>query len=114
VIGGSGRATLRIVAQHADIWNAIGPPRNTVEHLGERSAVLDEQCKAIGRDPGQIVRSVQLPVSYEDPASTRETLAQLIGAGFSHLVINPPAPYPNEVARWVADELIIPTLSHLD
>jgi hypothetical protein len=29
-------------------------------------------------------------------------------------VINPPAPYPNEVARWVADELIIPTLSHLD
>ena len=26
-----------------------------------------------------------------------------------------PSPrYPNEVARWVADELIIPTLSHLD
>jgi hypothetical protein len=61
------------------------------------------------------VRSVQLPLpSYEDPASTRETLAQLVDAGFSHLVVNPPAPYPNQVARWVTDELIIPTLGQLD
>ena len=112
LIGGSGRATLRIAAEHADIWNAIGPPSNTVEHLSERSAILDEQCEAIGRDPGLIVRSVQLPVSYEDPTSTRETLRQLVGAGFSHLVLNLPAPYPNDVARWVADELIIPTLGH--
>jgi hypothetical protein len=29
-------------------------------------------------------------------------------------VLNLPAPYPNDVARWVADELIIPTLGHLD
>jgi alkanesulfonate monooxygenase SsuD/methylene tetrahydromethanopterin reductase-like flavin-dependent oxidoreductase (luciferase family) len=114
LIGGTGKATLRIVAEHADIWNAIGPPRNAVEQLSERSAVLDEQCEAVGRDPALIVRSVQLPISYEDPASTRETLGQLVGAGFSHVVINPPAPYPNEVARWVADELIIPTLRSLD
>jgi alkanesulfonate monooxygenase SsuD/methylene tetrahydromethanopterin reductase-like flavin-dependent oxidoreductase (luciferase family) len=114
LIGGSGKATLRIVAEHADIWNAIGPPLHTVEHLSERSAVLDEQCEAIGRDPGLIVRSVQMPVSYDDPASARETLRQLVGAGFSHFVLNPRAPYPNEVARWVADELIIPTLGHVD
>jgi alkanesulfonate monooxygenase SsuD/methylene tetrahydromethanopterin reductase-like flavin-dependent oxidoreductase (luciferase family) len=114
LIGGTGTATLRIVAEHADIWNAIGPPRNRVEQLGERSAVLDQQCEAIGRDPGSIVRSVQLPVSYEDPAFTQETLGQLVGAGFSHLVLNLPAPYPNDVARWVTDELIIPTLGDLD
>ena len=114
LIGGSGTATLRIVAEHADIWNAIGPPINTVEHLSERSAVLDERCEAIGRDPALIVRSVQLPISYHDPASTRQTLRQLISAGFSHFVLNPPAPYPNHVAQWVADELIIPTLGHLD
>ena len=114
LIGGTGKATLRIVAEHADIWNAIGPPRNTVAQLGERSAVLDQQCEEIGRDPASIVRSVQLPVSYEDPASTRETLGQVVGAGFSHLVLNLPAPYPNDVARWVADELIVPTLGDLD
>jgi alkanesulfonate monooxygenase SsuD/methylene tetrahydromethanopterin reductase-like flavin-dependent oxidoreductase (luciferase family) len=115
LIGGSGKATLRIVAEHADIWNAIGPPVNTIEHLGERSAVLNEQCEEIGRDPRRIVRSVQLPLfSYDDPASARETLSQLASAGFSHFVLNPPAPYPDKVARWIADELIIPTLAHLD
>jgi alkanesulfonate monooxygenase SsuD/methylene tetrahydromethanopterin reductase-like flavin-dependent oxidoreductase (luciferase family) len=114
LIGGTGKATLRIAAEHADIWNAIGPPRNTVAQLGERSAALGQQCEEIGRDPGSIVRSVQLPVSYEDPASTRETLGQVVGAGFSHLVLNLPAPYPNDVARWVADELIVPTLGDLD
>ncbi len=110
LIGGAGTATLRIVAEHADIWNAIGPPRHTVEHLSERSRVLDEQCAAIDRDPDQITRSVQIPVSYEDPSSARESLHQLIDAGFSHVVLNPPAPYPSDVVRWVTDELIRPTL----
>lgn len=114
LIGGTGKATLRIVAEHADIWNAIGPPLNSVERLSQRSTVLDQQCETIGRDPGLITRSVQLPLShdaYEDPAPVRETLAQLVAAGFSHLVLNPPAPYPDQVARWVTDELITPTLA---
>ncbi len=62
LVGGTGRATLRIVAEHADIWNAIGPPANSVERLRERSRALDEECAAIGRDPDAIVRSVQLPI----------------------------------------------------
>ena len=108
LIGGSGRAMLRIVAEHADIWNTLGPPRNPVDWLGERSATLDAQCETIGRDPAQVTRSVQLAVSYEDPASTRETVRQLVATGFSHFVFNLPAPYPDGVARWVADELILP------
>jgi alkanesulfonate monooxygenase SsuD/methylene tetrahydromethanopterin reductase-like flavin-dependent oxidoreductase (luciferase family) len=112
LIGGSGTATLRIVAEHADIWNVIGPPRATVEHLSERSRVLDELCRAIDRDPEQITRSVQIPVSYDDPASARETLRLLVDAGFSHVVLNPPAPFPSDVVRWLTDELITPTLEH--
>jgi alkanesulfonate monooxygenase SsuD/methylene tetrahydromethanopterin reductase-like flavin-dependent oxidoreductase (luciferase family) len=108
VIGGSGVRTLRIVAEHADVWNAIGPPVNSVERLRERSAVLDEQCAAIGRDPARVVRSVQLLVDG-DTAATRETLVGLVHAGFSHLVLNLRAPYPEHAARWVADELIVPT-----
>ena len=111
LIGGTGSRTLQIVAEFADIWNAIGPPVNTVERLRERSAVLDVQCEARGRDPGLVVRSVQLPIAYDDSAKTRDTLLQLVGAGFSHLVVTPPSPYPDGLARWVADELIIPTLN---
>ena len=112
LIGGLGRTTLGIVAEHADIWNVIGPPVNTVEHLRARATVLDERCAAIGRDPASIVRSAQLPLrSYDDPAPTRRFLGELADAGFTHFVLNPPAPYPEGVARWVADELVRPTLS---
>jgi len=102
------RSTLRIVAEHADIWNIIGPLRNSVEDLIRRSGALDEQCSAIGRDPREITRSVQMPVSFQDLTATRETLLQLLDAGFSYLVLNPAAPYPGNVARRLTEEIILP------
>jgi probable F420-dependent oxidoreductase len=55
MIGGSGeKVTLRLVAQHADIWNGFGLP----EEIGRLSGVLDEWCARVGRDPGEIERSV--------------------------------------------------------
>jgi len=109
LIAGSGATTLRIAAEHADIWNVIGPPVNGVGQLAQRSAALDEQCAAIGRDPLAITRSVQLPMTYGDPASVRATVVELIAAGFTHIVFNLPSPYPPHVARWVTDELIMPS-----
>jgi F420-dependent oxidoreductase-like protein len=60
-IGGSGRQrTLRITARYADVWNAAwGSP----EEVAEVSAVLDERCAEIGRDPAEIRRSVQFRVA---------------------------------------------------
>jgi alkanesulfonate monooxygenase SsuD/methylene tetrahydromethanopterin reductase-like flavin-dependent oxidoreductase (luciferase family) len=59
VIGGSGeKRTLRIVARHADIWNADG---DDPESFARRSAILDEHCRAVGRDPGAIERTAGLP-----------------------------------------------------
>ncbi|MDQ2684115.1 MAG: LLM class F420-dependent oxidoreductase [Chloroflexota bacterium] len=55
LIGGGGeKVTLRIVAEHADIWNGFGNP----EEIARKSAILDEHCAAIGRDPSEIERSV--------------------------------------------------------
>jgi F420-dependent oxidoreductase-like protein len=60
-IGGSGRQrTLRITARYADVWNAAG---GSPEEVAEASAVLDQRCAEIGRDPAQIRRSVQLRVA---------------------------------------------------
>jgi alkanesulfonate monooxygenase SsuD/methylene tetrahydromethanopterin reductase-like flavin-dependent oxidoreductase (luciferase family) len=59
VIGGSGeRRTLRIVAETADIWNADG---DSPESFARRSAILDEHCATVGRDPASIERTVGLP-----------------------------------------------------
>ncbi|MFI9361170.1 LLM class flavin-dependent oxidoreductase [Kitasatospora sp. NPDC053057] len=108
LIGGWGTRLLRLVAEQADIWNIPGPPHNTVEHLIERSRVLDAHCAAIGRDPRAITRSVQYVVSYEDPAGDRAAIAELIAAGFTHIVLSLRAPYPVGVARWLVDQIIAP------
>jgi alkanesulfonate monooxygenase SsuD/methylene tetrahydromethanopterin reductase-like flavin-dependent oxidoreductase (luciferase family) len=109
LIGGWGDRTLRVVAEHADIWNVPGPPHGTIDDIVRRSAVLDRHCAAIGRDPATIVRSTQLIVAYDDPAASRAVLADLVAAGVTHLVLGLPTPYPPGAARWLVDELILPT-----
>jgi alkanesulfonate monooxygenase SsuD/methylene tetrahydromethanopterin reductase-like flavin-dependent oxidoreductase (luciferase family) len=106
LIGGWGTRLLRLVAEHADAWNIPGPPHNGVEFVAERSRVLDAHCADLGRDPREIERSVQVLVSYDDPAATRETVAALVAAGMNHIVLSHPRPYPQGVARWLADEII--------
>ncbi|GAA1245115.1 LLM class flavin-dependent oxidoreductase [Kitasatospora nipponensis] len=108
LIGGWGTRTLRLVAEHADVWNIPGPPHNTVDHLVERSRVLDAHCEDIGRDPRTITRSVQYIVSYDDPAGDRKAVLELIAAGFTHIVLSLRSPYPPGVARWLVDEIITP------
>ena len=106
LIGGWGTRLLRLVAEHADVWNVPGPPHNTVDYVAERARVLDAHCADLGRDPGTITRSVQVLVSYDDPATTRETVGRLVDAGMNHIVLSLPRPYPQGVARWLADEII--------
>jgi alkanesulfonate monooxygenase SsuD/methylene tetrahydromethanopterin reductase-like flavin-dependent oxidoreductase (luciferase family) len=113
LIGGWGDRTLRVVAEHADIWNVPGPPHNTVEWVGERSRVLDEQCKAVGRDPHSIARSAQVIVTYEDPASARASIVELVRLGVTHIVVNLYMPFPDGVAKWVVDEIIDPVRSEV-
>jgi alkanesulfonate monooxygenase SsuD/methylene tetrahydromethanopterin reductase-like flavin-dependent oxidoreductase (luciferase family) len=108
MIGGWGDRTLRVAAEHADIWNIPGPPHNTVEHIAERARVLDRHCAAIGRDPRTITRSTQVIVSYDDPAQTRAAVAELVAIGVTHIVLNLLMPFPNGVARWLTDEIIAP------
>jgi alkanesulfonate monooxygenase SsuD/methylene tetrahydromethanopterin reductase-like flavin-dependent oxidoreductase (luciferase family) len=51
LIGGSGeKKTLRTVARHADMWNAMG----SVEFLAHKLDVLHRHCEEAGRDPAQI------------------------------------------------------------
>jgi probable F420-dependent oxidoreductase len=54
LIGGGGeKVTLRITAEHADIWHFFGTP----EAMGRKSKILDEWCTKVGRNPEEIERS---------------------------------------------------------
>ena len=103
MIGGRSAALLRVVAEHADLWNI---PGHDIDDVIARSALLDRYCAEIGRDPASITRSIHLSVSYEAPGLTRDAIGEAIDAGFQHIVLGLPAPWPAHVARWVTDELI--------
>ena len=105
-IGGRSRGTLRVVAQHADVWNM---PGGDLDDAVQRSALLDRLCAEAGREPASITRSIVLPVSYDQPAATRDAVRNVVGAGFTHVVLTLPPPYPAGVAQWVADEIIGPS-----
>jgi len=57
LIGGAGeRKLLRIVAEHADIWNC---PNNVAALLPQRLEALRRHCEAVGRNPEDIEVSEQ-------------------------------------------------------
>jgi alkanesulfonate monooxygenase SsuD/methylene tetrahydromethanopterin reductase-like flavin-dependent oxidoreductase (luciferase family) len=74
-------ATLRVVAEHADVWNI---PGGDIDDAVRRGALLDRFCAEIGRDPASITRSIVLPVSYGDPGDTRDAIGEAVDAGFRH------------------------------
>ncbi len=62
LIGGGGeKVTLRITAEHADIWHGFGPP----EVISRKCAILDRWCEEVGRDPAEIERATSAPRQSE-------------------------------------------------
>ena len=75
VIGGSGeRKTLRIVAEHADIWNAFGLP----EELVHKDEVLRRHCEDVGRNPDEIERSVGCKVTIRSTEAEAERVRRAL------------------------------------
>ena len=59
VIGGRGeKRTLKIVAEFADEWNVT---RVDIPGFVQKRAVLADHCRAFGRDPDVIARSLMIP-----------------------------------------------------
>jgi alkanesulfonate monooxygenase SsuD/methylene tetrahydromethanopterin reductase-like flavin-dependent oxidoreductase (luciferase family) len=125
LIGAGGDRSLRIVAAHADIWNM--PSRGEVGEFEEKGRILDDHCVAIGRDPAEITRSVQLLVttaaeakaradqpglpSFLGPEAGREAIRSFYDVGARHFVLAPVVAGVDRPARWLADEVIEPLLT---
>ena len=104
-IGGSGeKRLLRIAAQHADVWNIVGGAPDEAARL---SNVLDAHCDEVGRDPGEIRRSIGVPFRPDDPDRTRREAEAMVERGFTELLITVKGV---DAARQVdaAAELLLP------
>ena len=93
-IGGTGeKLTLRAVAKHADRWNFNG---KSVDEFVRLNGVLDEHCRAVGRDPRSVGRSVQRHLT-EDFAAGQDEVRSYIAAGATHVDPQPAdRPRPGE------------------
>ena len=95
LIGGSGeKVTLRLVAEHADAWNAFGP----ADSWAQKNAVLDEWCEKVGRDPQAIERTA----SILDPAQI-DTLDDFLAAGADHVILGMGDPFDLDPLQRLLD-----------
>ena len=79
LIGGSGeKVTLRLVAQHADMWNSFGPAE-TYKH---KNNVLNEWCDKMERNPDEIERTIMVGRENVD------SLDEFAEAGATHMMIS--------------------------
>jgi len=77
--GGGEQLALRIVAKHADEWHWFA---ESVDALRQKSAVLDERCAELGRDPKEIRRLGSLRYG----ASILDHADDFVASGFTHLI----------------------------
>jgi alkanesulfonate monooxygenase SsuD/methylene tetrahydromethanopterin reductase-like flavin-dependent oxidoreductase (luciferase family) len=126
MIGGSGeKKTLRTVARHADMWNAMGTP----DMLAHKVQVLLAHCEAEGRDPAEIEFTLGVKLTIRDsaaeadrvwkaamahnktpldhvaddvtfvtgtPEQAAERIAPFLELGFHTVISEQPAPYDTE------------------
>jgi probable F420-dependent oxidoreductase len=110
-VGSSGPSMLKLTARHADVWNAGGGTSREVENAVAGSQQLDDACAAIGRDPSEIRRSVQLAAG-EDPAATVERVNAFNEAGFTEIILMlsggsmTSASDPVQVASMLAEKVL--------
>jgi alkanesulfonate monooxygenase SsuD/methylene tetrahydromethanopterin reductase-like flavin-dependent oxidoreductase (luciferase family) len=107
-LGAHGPRMLRIVARYADRWNSYG----TTAEIRERNDRLDEACAAIGREPGEIVRSLYgwtIPMGV-DPWSSVDAFADVVGryreAGMSEFLMEAPHEAQFPMMERIASELL--------
>jgi probable F420-dependent oxidoreductase len=90
LIGGSGpKVTLRLTAEHADAWNAFGPPAS----YAEKNQMLNDWCERLERNPRQIERTVGIQASEIDDWQA------YLDAGAEHLILMAGPPFDLDPLR---------------
>jgi F420-dependent oxidoreductase-like protein len=75
LIGGTGeRVLLKLVARHADMWNAAA----SAPRMRELIDLIRRHGDTVGRDTDQIEKTVLMPLCYRATAERRQFMCQLI------------------------------------
>jgi len=103
VIGGSGeRRTLKTVARWADHWNAAPMEADTWRH---KVSVLERHCEDVGRDPGEIEKSMMLRFNPAEVPALEEQLRTVADLGVDTTIVNLPSPHDPDHVEMVAEAI---------
>ena len=101
LIAGRSPRMMRAIARHADLWNGAWYATPDDPVLLERMTELDEACRAIGRDPASVRRTVGVSVRYPEageaegprqwmtgtPQEIADGLRAFEDAGYEHAIV---------------------------
>ncbi len=89
ILAAQGARSIALAARFADGWNSLGgqptvgseriPLRQAVARTSKQVATLEAACRAIGRDPATIRRSVLAYRAEHDPLSSIEAFDEFVG-----------------------------------
>jgi probable F420-dependent oxidoreductase len=95
LIGGGGeKVMLRLVAEHAQMWNTLGAP----DEFARKSKILDEWCRKVGRDPSEIERTANVTVNSSGD------IKEYVDAGLQHFVLRLAHPFDTKGLQRVLKE----------
>ena len=83
IAGGGEQVMLRLVAEHAQMWNSIA----STGEFARKSALLDDYCRRIGRDPSEIERTANVG------GLTPKVIDEWLKAGLQHFVLRMAHPF---------------------
>lgn len=100
LVGGGGERTMKVAARYADVWHTWAAAAS----YARKSAVLDQHCHEVGRDPADVARATggtvavrpARPSGHEDrggddvEGTTSEIVEQLMafrGAGVDEFIV---------------------------
>ncbi|HSP08707.1 MAG TPA: TIGR03560 family F420-dependent LLM class oxidoreductase [Candidatus Dormibacteraeota bacterium] len=101
-IGASGPTTLRLVARHGDVWNIAGGDPDRVKEL---TAMLDDACGAVDREPAEIRHSLQFGWDGKDRGELLELSGRHLELGVTEQVIYLRGGDPVALAASIAEAL---------
>jgi alkanesulfonate monooxygenase SsuD/methylene tetrahydromethanopterin reductase-like flavin-dependent oxidoreductase (luciferase family) len=104
MVGGKRPKMLKLIAKHADIWDSSGTPEET----RERGEQINDHCREIDRDPGDIVWSVSLGADrLEDTENFADVVRGYREAGARQFLFDIPLSADGiEKTKKVAHEII--------
>jgi alkanesulfonate monooxygenase SsuD/methylene tetrahydromethanopterin reductase-like flavin-dependent oxidoreductase (luciferase family) len=102
-VAAGGRRGLGVVAAHGDAWITYGDTiandrseRGTTRVVANQTAVLEDHCASLGRDPAEIDRIYLIGNTEARPLASVEAFTDFVGTyaelGFTDLVFHHPRP----------------------